>query len=158
MTTTVYLSLGTNVGDLKENLEKATRELERKVTVTGISSDYKTEPVGYKDQQWFLNRVLKGETDLKPEELLDFCQRIEKKMKRVKTIRFGPRIIDIDILLYDDLRMKGKRLEIPHPRMFERAFVLYPLFEIEPELIVGDLSLRDWMKDFKGENIEKIES
>ncbi|HZK38412.1 MAG TPA: 2-amino-4-hydroxy-6-hydroxymethyldihydropteridine diphosphokinase, partial [Clostridia bacterium] len=97
----IYLSLGSNIGDTKSNLDRAVELLKEKVNILNISSYYETEPVGYKDQDWFLNIALEGETDLNPEALLKFTQSIENKMKRKKTIRFGPRIIDIDILLYE---------------------------------------------------------
>ena len=99
----IYLSLGSNIGDTKSNLDRAMELLGEKIKVLKQSSYYETEPVGYKDQDWFLNIVLKGETALNPEELLKFTQGIESKMKRKKTIRFGPRIIDIDILLYEQI-------------------------------------------------------
>ena len=93
----------------------------------------KTEPVGFKDQPWFLNMVLEGDTDLSAEELLRFVKGIESEMKRVKTMRNGPRIIDVDILLYNDEKIETEELTVPHPRMLQRAFVMVPLNEISPE-------------------------
>jgi len=105
------------------------------VRVTARSSLYETEPVGLRDQPWFLNMVCAGETDLDPQALLDFAKGIEGAMGRAETVRFGPRLIDIDILFYDDLVLKTPDLEIPHPRLAERAFVLVPLAEIAPYLV-----------------------
>ncbi len=133
----VYLSLGTNLGDRRENLDTAVRLLREQIQITEISSIYETEPVGYKDQPWFLNIVLAGETTLSPYELLAFTQGIERRMKRVKLFVNGPRIIDVDILLYDNLRLDSETLTLPHPRMLERAFVLAPLANIAPGLILG---------------------
>jgi 2-amino-4-hydroxy-6-hydroxymethyldihydropteridine diphosphokinase len=151
----IYLGLGTNLGEKKKNLEHALRLLSERVAVKKVSSFYETEPVGYKDQPWFLNIVIEGETSLKPFELLNFTQGIEKEMKRVKTIVNGPRIIDVDILLYDEIEMKSETLIIPHPRMKERAFVMVPLFEICPDIIIMNEKIDDIMKNFKGEKIFK---
>jgi 2-amino-4-hydroxy-6-hydroxymethyldihydropteridine diphosphokinase len=151
----IFLGLGTNLGEKKKNLEHALRLLSERVAVKKVSSFYETEPVGYKDQPWFLNIVIEGETSLKPFELLNFTQGIEKEMKRVKTIVNGPRIIDVDILLYDEIEMKSETLIIPHPRMKERAFVMVPLFEICPDIIIMNEKIDDIMKNFKGEKIFK---
>jgi 2-amino-4-hydroxy-6-hydroxymethyldihydropteridine diphosphokinase len=151
----VYLGLGTNLGDTERNLEQALRYLSEKVTILKKSSLYETEPVGFKDQPWFLNMVAEAETDLSPSELICFTQDTEKRMKRVKTIVNGPRIIDIDILLYDDERVDAEGLTIPHPRMRERAFVMVPLYEISPELVISGKSIAAIMADFSGERIRK---
>lgn len=137
----VYLSLGSNLGDTQKNIEEALRLLSERVAVSKVSSFYETEPVGFRDQPWFLNIAAEGETALSPFDLLAFTQSIEKKMKRVKTIVNGPRVIDIDILLYDDVKIETDNLVIPHPRMLERAFVLTPLTEIAPELFVDGQSV-----------------
>ena len=131
----VYLGLGSNLGDRAANIERALQMLSERVRLTARSSLYETEPVGLRDQPWFLNMVCAGETDLAPKALLDFVKGIERAMGRVETVRFGPRLIDIDILFYDDLVFKTPDLEIPHPRLTERAFVLVPLVEIAPHLI-----------------------
>lgn len=138
----VYFSLGSNIGNTKENLDLATRLLGEKVRIHKHSPYYETAPVGYQDQDWFLNIALKGETALAPEELLTFTQSIEQNMKRVKTIRFGPRNIDIDILLYDQLQLTTADLIIPHPRMLERAFVLVPLHDINPDLDINGMPIK----------------
>ncbi|MBF7096954.1 2-amino-4-hydroxy-6-hydroxymethyldihydropteridine diphosphokinase [Alkalibacter mobilis] len=152
----VYLSLGSNMGDTRKNLMEAMELLREKVHIDEISSFYRTEPVGYKDQDWFLNVVITGETSLEPMDLLEFCQSIEKEMKRVKTIRFGPRIIDVDILLYEGYESDDENLTVPHPRMKERAFVMIPLAEIAPEVLVGRESVIEIVNRLDGEAIEKV--
>lgn len=152
----IYLSLGTNLGNKKENLTHAVQLLSEKINILKTSSFYETEPVGYKDQPWFMNIVVEGITHLSPEDLLVFTQSIEQAMKRVKTIVNGPRIIDVDILLYEDVKINTETLIIPHPRMTERAFVMYPLFEISPELLIEGKSLKNIMENFKGEEIKRL--
>ncbi len=133
-----YLGLGTNLGNKQENLEKALDFLNSygQFQVLKVSSFYETEPVGYEDQDKFLNAAVVGETILSPHELLDLCHEIENHLKRVRIIRWGPRTIDVDILLYDSREILDEpRLIIPHPRMIEREFVLAPLAEIAPEAV-----------------------
>ena len=154
----IYLSLGANLGDKEGNLEHALRLLSGEVAILKKSSLYETEPVGFKDQPWFLNMVVEGDTNLSPENLLSLTQGIEHEMKRVKTIVNGPRIIDIDILLYEDVAIESELLTIPHPRMLERAFVMVPLYEISPELMLSGKSIKDIMEHFSGEEINKRNS
>jgi 2-amino-4-hydroxy-6-hydroxymethyldihydropteridine diphosphokinase len=133
-----YISLGSNLGRKKANIRRAVKLLGKKkdVKILKVSSLYETEPVGYVKQDWFVNAVLKAETNLSPRQLLTILKDIEKKLKRKKRlIRWGPRTIDLDILLYDNLRLKTKDLVIPHPEMHKRAFVLIPLMELEPNLV-----------------------
>jgi len=129
-----YLGIGTNMGDKKANLDGAVDMLMHTcgIKVKAVSSYYNTAPVGYKDQPDFLNGALGVETILSPYELLKVCQKIEEELKRVRIIRWGPRTIDVDILLYGDLVMNDEDLIIPHPRMHEREFVLMPLKDIAP--------------------------
>lgn len=131
-----YLGLGSNIGDRKKNLEKAISELSlhKGIRVMACSSLYETEPVGYKDQGWFINQAVEIETSILPVDLLNITQGIEKKLGRKRGIRWGPRQIDIDILIYDKLSIKTEKLIIPHPRLHERRFVLIPLAEIAPTL------------------------
>lgn len=154
----IYLSLGTNLGDREVNLEEAVRLLKEKVRVGKVSSLYETEPWGFKDQDRFLNIALEGETDLSPIDLLDFTQIIEMAMKRVKTRVYGPRIIDVDILLYGDVEMDGDRLTIPHPKMKERAFVLIPLEEIAGELMIGTDRLSELVSKVDEKEVTKLGS
>lgn len=134
MTHIVYLSLGSNLGDRLTNLRNAISNISPKVKSLSQSSIYETAPWGYSDQPDFLNQVIKAETDLDPLGLLAFVKEIEVSMGRRETFRFGPRLIDIDILFYDDLVLDTPQLTIPHTRIPERAFVLVPLAEIAPDL------------------------
>lgn len=132
---TVYLSLGSNVGNRQEHLDRALGELSSNgVDVKRISSAYETEPVGFRAQPWFLNLVVEAETPLFPMQLLDRLQTIELRLGRRRLVRRGPRTIDIDILLYSDFRIHSGRLIVPHPRLEQRRFVLEPLAELSPEL------------------------
>ena len=130
-----YLGLGTNLGDRQKNLSRAIEAIAAKMCVCGHSSVYETEAWGYKDQPDFLNQVIKVETNLIPLRLLDFVKKTEVELGRVENFRYGPRLIDIDILFYDDLIENSSRLQIPHPRITTRAFVLVPLNEIAPDLV-----------------------
>jgi 2-amino-4-hydroxy-6-hydroxymethyldihydropteridine diphosphokinase len=130
---TVYLSLGSNLGDRAKNLEEATAALRKAgINVTRISSTYETEPVDYLDQPWFLNIAMEAETELAAAALLQTLREIETRMGSNKRIAKGPRLIDIDILLYANEVIDTPELQIPHPRMHLRRFVLQPLTEIAP--------------------------
>lgn len=132
---TVYLSLGSNLGDREAHLRAAIHALAPAgVRVTQASSIYETEPVDYLEQPWFLNCVLKGETELEPLALLRALRGIESQLGNEKEFAKGPRKIDLDILLYDSEMMDTSDLQIPHPRMLLRRFVLAPLAEIAPTL------------------------
>ncbi len=132
-----YIALGSNIGEREENLDTAIDLLHHaeSIEVKGVSAYYNTAPVGYINQPDFLNAVVAVKTVLDPHALLEICQDIEKKLKRIRTIRWGPRIIDVDILLYGDKVIDDTELTIPHPRMHERDFVLTPLCDIAPEVI-----------------------
>jgi 2-amino-4-hydroxy-6-hydroxymethyldihydropteridine diphosphokinase len=133
--TTVFLSLGTNLGDREANLRAGIAALAGAgVRVTRVSSIYETEPVDYLEQGWFLNCVVEGETELGAVELLRVLREIEARMGSKKLIAKGPRILDMDILLYGDETIETEELQVPHPRMLERRFVLAPLAEIAPGL------------------------
>ena len=129
----VFMSLGSNIGDREDNLVSAVRMLRDSGHIEDIkaSNIYVTEPVGYADQDDFYNICISFLTDLKPLELLDLSQSIENELKRVRTIKNGPRTIDLDILLFGDEKINDKRLIVPHERMFQRAFVLIPLSELK---------------------------
>ncbi len=134
--TAVLIALGSNIGDREQNLVGALHALERLgVAIVRQSSFYLTEPVGGPDQEWFLNAVVRGEADLSPEELLGVCLQIEAEFGRQRRVRNGPRTLDLDVLFYGDLRHASDGLEIPHPRLHERRFVLEPLVEIDPDRI-----------------------
>ncbi len=129
-----YLGLGTNLADRLANLQKAVDEIPPLVILRRASSIYESEPWGYVDQPAFLNQVLEVETDLPPAALLKYLKGIERKMGRQPTFRYGPRLIDIDILFYGEQVIDQPDLAIPHPRLPERAFMLAPLAELSPNL------------------------
>jgi 2-amino-4-hydroxy-6-hydroxymethyldihydropteridine diphosphokinase len=132
---TVYLSLGSNVGDREDNLRAAIERLAAPdLHVLRTSPVYETEPVDYTAQRWFLNLVVEAETSLFPKLLLSRTARIERELGRVRTVAKGPRTIDIDILLYGKAVVESATLQIPHPRMAERRFVLAPLADLVPNL------------------------
>ncbi len=130
-----YLALGTNLGDRSANLWRATTALRPEVKILAQSPIYETPAWGYEDQPAFLNMVVEGETELPPDALLAYVKGIEAELGRTPSFRWGPRLIDIDILLYDDLVLTSPDLTIPHPRLHERAFVLVPLAALAPRLI-----------------------
>jgi 2-amino-4-hydroxy-6-hydroxymethyldihydropteridine diphosphokinase len=130
-----YLGLGSNMGDKARNIRMALNLLAKRMVVKQVSSLYETEPVGYEDQPVFLNAVCCISTDLQPRELLSVIEKIEAEIGRKTSFRNGPRLIDIDILLFDSVVLNSPELTIPHPRLRERAFVLVPLAEIAPDLI-----------------------
>ncbi|MDD5264870.1 MAG: 2-amino-4-hydroxy-6-hydroxymethyldihydropteridine diphosphokinase [Candidatus Bipolaricaulis sp.] len=131
----VYILFGSNLGDRRERIERGlARVAQRGVRWTARSSIYETEPVGLSNQPWFLNLVARGTTPLSPQALLAACKDAETAEGRVPTVRFGPRTLDVDILLYGTQQVDEPNLSIPHPRMNERRFVLTPLVEIAPDL------------------------
>jgi 2-amino-4-hydroxy-6-hydroxymethyldihydropteridine diphosphokinase len=130
----VYIGIGSNLGNREDNCKKAIGLLlENGITVTRLSSMIETEPWGVTDQQEFVNAAVETHTDMGPEELLAVLKKIESDMGRLPSARWGPRLVDLDILFYDDLVIKTDDLEIPHPYIKERDFVLKPLAEIAPE-------------------------
>lgn len=129
----IYLGLGSNIGDRGANLRAALSRLAEFVRIARVSPVYETEPLLVEDQPLFLNLVCAGLTLLSPLDLLHALKRIERELGRVSGLRYGPRLIDIDLLLYDDLILTTPELTIPHPAMLERAFVLVPLAEIAPD-------------------------
>ena len=131
---TVYLALGTNLGDRRANLGAAVVRLQTFLQIDHISSLYETAPAYVADQPRFLNAALRATTTLEPEALLDALKQIERELGRTTGLRNGPRLIDLDLLLYGDLVLATTRLTLPHPRLSERPFVLVPLAEIAPTL------------------------
>jgi 2-amino-4-hydroxy-6-hydroxymethyldihydropteridine diphosphokinase len=132
----VYLGIGSNLGDKQGNCLGALERLSaREVVISKRSALYKTQPWGVKDQPDFVNMVVEAETGMSPEELLVVLKAIEKEMGRKAVTRWGPRLIDLDVLLYDDRIVQTKDLVIPHPLLHKRDFVLLPLAEISPERI-----------------------
>ena len=142
---TIYLALGSNLGDRSANLQAAIAALPPGVRVLRESPVYETPPWGLTDQPVFLNMVLKGETSLGPVELLHQLKNLETRLGRQPSVRWGPRLIDIDILFYADLVLEIQGLILPHPHLHERAFVLVPLADLAPDLLhpVFGRSVRD---------------
>lgn len=155
---TVYLALGSNLGDRLTNLKQAIAALTPQVEVKAKSQIYETPPWGYEDQPKFLNQVIKATTYLEPEPLLKHLKRLEVALGRKVSIPNGPRLIDMDILFYDDLTMDKPSLVIPHPRLHERAFVLLPLMDLAPDLVhpVRRQSVREMAASCSAEGIEKF--
>ena len=153
----VYLSLGGNLGDPARSMGEALRILdaEPSTRVAAVSSLYRTPPWGKTDQPDFLNAAAELHTDLSPRELLELCLAAERKLKRVRNERWGPRLVDLDILSFGDRTLHEPGLEIPHPRMLERAFVLVPLAEIAPDFAVHGERLADRLAITDTTGIEK---
>ncbi len=137
-----YIGLGSNLGDRQLYIYRGVESLHRHplLTVERCSSLYETAPVGLTDQPYFLNMVVMVRTELNPLELLDLLLQVEQSLGRVRDIRWGPRTIDLDLLIYGNMSVQADRLELPHPRMRERAFVLIPLIEIWEQDEVPDHS------------------
>lgn len=155
---TVYLSLGGNLGDPAAAMGAALRMLDADaaIAVVAVSSLYRTPPWGKLDQPDFLNIAAGLSTTLEPRVLLDRCLDAEHRLKRVRQERWGPRVIDIDMLTYGDRVIHEAGLEVPHPRMLERVFVLAPLAEIAPDLKVGGHSIAERLAVADASGIEKL--
>lgn len=155
LTVRAYLGLGSNMGDPVANVHHAVQALDDApgLAVAAVSPIFQTEPQGMREQAWFANCVVSLDVDSSrsPEWLLDVLSGIEAQMGRVRDERWGPRTIDIDILLFGDVEWNSPRLQIPHPRMFERAFVLIPLMHLAPELCIRDLCPSQWLSRLRYE-------
>lgn len=147
-----YLSLGSNVGDKAGYLAKARAKLAEAegISVLRASPLYLTRPVGKTDQDWFLNQVLEIATTLGAYELLAVCQKIELELGRVRHERWGPRTLDIDIIVYGDMESADPELTLPHPRALERAFVLVPLADLRPDLLIGGVPVTEHLRRLPG--------
>ncbi|MCU1234430.1 MAG: 2-amino-4-hydroxy-6-hydroxymethyldihydropteridine pyrophosphokinae [Candidatus Solibacter sp.] len=157
----IYLSLGSNIGDRETNLRAAISELgSRGVNITRVSQVWETEPVDYLEQGWFLNSVVEAETGLTPKELLAAIGRIEGELGRVRGVPKGPRTIDIDILYYGAEVVRTAELEIPHPRIAERRFVLAPLADLAPELRdpLSGRTVREMLENAPGAAVRLLHS
>ena len=156
----VFLGLGGNLGDREYFLGEALRRLHATsgVEVSAVSSIWETKPVGVTAQPDFLNAVARLKTSLAAVALLETCLRIEAELGRVRRVRWGPREIDLDVLWYDGAVVDDARLTLPHPRLGERAFVLMPLAELAPELVIGDVSVQRRAEELaaRGDGIKKI--
>lgn len=154
-----FIALGSNIGDRANFLERAIELLRQhpNIEIVKRSSIYETEPVGYLEQPPFLNMVIEIETSLTPVELLETVQAIERVCGRVRERKWGPRTIDLDILLYDQENIQMENLIIPHPRMWERAFVIVPLMEIDDSIIRDDgTSIKDIYERLRREDKEGV--
>jgi dihydropteroate synthase len=141
----IVLALGGNVGDKVLSLRRALRAIagEPGIELTAVSRLYRTPPWGKTDQDWFVNACALGRTSFKPEALLERMKALEVELGRASAERWGPRVIDIDLIAYDDVALKTERLTLPHPELFNRAFVLVPLAEIAPDLVIGGVQVGD---------------
>jgi 2-amino-4-hydroxy-6-hydroxymethyldihydropteridine diphosphokinase len=157
-----YIGIGSNLGDKVYQCETAISDILRadQNKLLAKSSLFKTKPIGYTSQDWFINGVIKIETDLEPLELLQVLKDIESRLGREKTFRWGPRVIDLDILLFDEEEIEMEGLQIPHPRLQERQFVLIPLAEIDPDVIHPVLKkrIRELLENIKeDQGVEKTQ-
>jgi len=155
----VYIALGSNLGDRAENLRVAREQIDAPdLRVLRASSIYETAPRDVENQPWFLNQVIECETDLFPRQLLGRLQKIERAMGRKRTMAKGPREIDLDILLFGNAVVKAPKLEIPHPRMMERRFVLEPLAELVQEKRHPGTrrTMREMLAEVAGQAVRKI--
>lgn len=155
-----WIALGSNIAPRETYLQQAIQMLSEheEIKLNQVSTVYETEPVGYENQDQFLNLVAEVETSLDPMELLRICQKIEQDLGRKRIIRWGPRTVDLDILLYSTENMNVEELILPHPRMHERAFVLVPLAEIAPELLLKDKRVQEWLDTLPAKDVQGVRS
>ncbi|KFB10147.1 2-amino-4-hydroxy-6-hydroxymethyldihydropteridine diphosphokinase [Nitratireductor basaltis] len=157
-TAVAYLGLGGNLADPVANMAAALRALDAdaKIAVTAVSCLYRTPPWGVTDQPDFVNAAAMVETSLSPRKLLARCLEVERLLKRERRERWGPRLIDIDVLNYEDVELMEDGLVLPHPRMHERAFVLVPLADIAPKLQIAGRTVRAWMEKTNTSDIKRL--
>ncbi len=156
-----YIGIGSNLGDKLDYCERAISEILKtdRQTLLAKSSFYKTQPIGYRSQDWFVNGVIKIETDLGAHELLRTLKAIESQLGRAEAFRWGPRTIDLDILFFDDVEIRTEKLQIPHPLIQDRQFVLIPLAEIDRNFIhpVLKKTIQEILNNLKeDQGVEKI--
>ncbi|MGN1202346.1 MAG: 2-amino-4-hydroxy-6-hydroxymethyldihydropteridine diphosphokinase [Eubacterium sp.] len=153
------LSVGTNLGDRKANIDRCIDAINLLpyTDVVNQSAVYETEPVGYARQQNFYNIILKVESILEPNEMLGACLGIESGFGRKRTIRFGPRIIDVDIIFAEDCKIESRNLSVPHPRYSERRFILEPLLDLFPNAIVYGTDIKPFIEKLEGQQITKLD-
>lgn len=153
------LGLGSNIGDRVRNIEEAIERLtaDGAVTLVSRSRFYRTAPWGVTDQDWFVNACVAVRTNVSPRELLRRCQTVENDMVRVRTRRWGPRNIDVDVLTFRDLKIDEPDFIVPHPRIAERAFVLVPLKDIAPKLKIDGASLDDMLSKLDASDVQPLD-
>jgi 2-amino-4-hydroxy-6-hydroxymethyldihydropteridine diphosphokinase len=154
------LGLGSNIGDRVRNIEDAIERVtaDGAVTLVARSHFYRTAPWGVTDQDWFVNACIAVRTKVSPRELLHRCQAVENDMARVRTRRWGPRNIDVDILTYRDVKLDEPDLIVPHPRIAERAFVLVPLKDVAPDLKIGGASLDEMLSKLDASDVRPLDA
>jgi 2-amino-4-hydroxy-6-hydroxymethyldihydropteridine diphosphokinase len=154
-----FLGLGGNLGDPVKSMGAALRVIgdDPETGIVAVSSVYRTPPWGKTDQPDFLNCAAEVSTGRGPRELLDLCLAAEQSLKRVRQERWGPRIVDLDVLVYGDVAVHEPGLAIPHPRMLERAFVMVPLAEIAPDLVLSAKTAAEWAQDLDRSGIAKLD-
>jgi 2-amino-4-hydroxy-6-hydroxymethyldihydropteridine diphosphokinase len=155
-----YIGLGSNMGNREENLiaALAALQLAENIQVERTSALYLTEPVGYLQQDSFINAVAEITTNLQPNQLLAVLQKVEEKLLRERIIHWGPRTIDLDILIYGEENIMTPALTIPHPRAIERAFVLRPLAELDPQLAIAGVPVSQWLEGVATQKINLFKS
>ena len=156
---TIGLGFGSNIGDKAGHIRNAVAALEREGIATNLrcSSLYRTAPWGdVQDQDWFVNACATGTTMLSPDDLLAGCKDIERRLGRTVTVRWGPRVIDIDLLFYGDLALDSPGLTLPHKELMRRAFVLVPLAEVAPDLSIGGIGVQDAAEALGDHGVERL--
>ncbi len=156
--TKAWLGLGGNIGNVPSAMANALQRLDHDadISITSVSPVYKTPPWGVEDQAWFHNCCAEIETILSPEQLLEACQEAEREGKRERIVRWGPRTIDVDILVFEGVEQNEQRLTLPHPRMLERAFVIVPLADIASSLVLQNKECREWANSMDSSDLELI--
>ncbi len=156
---TAYIGLGGNLGDVVATMSGALQQIDAHsdIKVVAVSPVYRTRPWGVEDQDWFHNACAKLETRMEPIELLDECLKIERFFKRERRVRWGPRTLDLDIMVFGDRTINEERLSIPHPRITERAFVMKPLDDIAPEIEVQGKQPSQWLETLEDNNPQRVD-
>ncbi len=154
--TQAYLAFGANLGDPADTLPRAVTACGRLGEITAVSRTYRTAPIGVTDQPDFLNAVAALETELGPAELLAGLHAIEAEFGRVRDVRWGPRTLDLDLLWYDGVESDDPELTLPHPRAVEREFVLRPLADIAPGLVIAGRTVSDWLAELAPQGVEPV--
>lgn len=153
-----YLGLGTNMGNRENYLRKAVEIINnnQEIKILKVSKVYETKAWGLKEQDDFLNLCVEIETELNPQELLEVCHKVEEELNRVRTIRWGPRTIDVDILFFNDMLSLDENLTLPHPRIKERAFVLIPLMDLNTNLLIDNKTISYYLNKLSKDEIEEV--